>query len=342
MYQAQHTFLNYYKDHPGLEHKAGVPKGGTFVIVYYEIDYYRTETALLNREVETHVDIAKEENLVATEAVKREYYLDNDSIMLIRNFVENCDGATDDNKQKIIDIINRQQPPVDTKFGITNGTVIADFYIPYLCCSDCAPIAYIIESPDVQFDITPKTFLFDDAHNYPFITKPMVTNANIVQKNFPPNEDLKYGDNLKLMTDENNILYLHPAMELESTLHTTATYKNIDIPITIIVPDASFTINATKREGGVHLQVTAKNQDAQHYEWSVTAFNKLIDVTTTQPYQIDFDLSGEVQEFTIQFIITYVVNDNTSSDTKIADVPKQLVDEKINSGEVPFEPEYKE
>jgi len=34
-YQQQHTFLNYYKNHPGLEHKAGVPKGGTLVLVYH-------------------------------------------------------------------------------------------------------------------------------------------------------------------------------------------------------------------------------------------------------------------------------------------------------------------
>src|SRR5690606_36903313 len=33
-YQEAVTFANYFERHTGLEHKAGVPKGGTFVLVY--------------------------------------------------------------------------------------------------------------------------------------------------------------------------------------------------------------------------------------------------------------------------------------------------------------------
>ncbi|UBZ10416.1 hypothetical protein LDL79_16660 [Leeuwenhoekiella palythoae] len=65
-------FSNFARKHPGLEHKAGVPIGGTFVMVY-------------------------------TGAVSNE--LDKE---------------------------------------IPRNTVVADFALPYLCCSDCAPIGFII------------------------------------------------------------------------------------------------------------------------------------------------------------------------------------------------------
>lgn len=58
------------EDHPGMEHKAGVPNGGTFILVYA--------------------------------------------------YNESGTGS------------------------VQNGTVIADFCLPYLCCSDCRPVNFII------------------------------------------------------------------------------------------------------------------------------------------------------------------------------------------------------
>ena len=70
---------NFILDHPGLEHKAGVQPGGTFVMVY-----------ALNK----------------------------------------------------------------TGRGlIPNGTVIADFALPYLCCSDCAPINFIVPKEPVSLSL---------------------------------------------------------------------------------------------------------------------------------------------------------------------------------------------
>jgi hypothetical protein len=70
---------NFIQDHPGLEHKAGVQPGGTFVIVY-----------ALN---------------------------------------ESGEGL------------------------VPNGRVIADFALPYLCCSDCAPINFIVPKERVSLSL---------------------------------------------------------------------------------------------------------------------------------------------------------------------------------------------
>ncbi len=68
-------FENFVRKHPGLEHKAGVPMGGTFVMLYAGI--------------------------------------------------------------------TREQ--ADSK--IAPNTVVADFALPYMCCSDCAPVGFIIPEP---------------------------------------------------------------------------------------------------------------------------------------------------------------------------------------------------
>jgi len=55
--------------------------------------------------------------------------------------------------------------------------VIADFYIPYMCCSDCPPIAYILpeqprepEAPTIT--IATKSFCNNDASSYPVTVTP--------------------------------------------------------------------------------------------------------------------------------------------------------------------------
>jgi hypothetical protein len=37
--------------------------------------------------------------------------------------------------------------------GLANGTVIADFYLPYLCCSDCAPIQFVLPKTPPTFSV---------------------------------------------------------------------------------------------------------------------------------------------------------------------------------------------
>ena len=82
------NFSVYAKSHPGLQHKAGVITGGTFIIVY---------------------------------------------------------KGTNDPRQ-----------------DIKANTVIADFYIPYTCCSDCTPVQVVINEPPPPLDIPPVAKAGDD------------------------------------------------------------------------------------------------------------------------------------------------------------------------------------
>ena len=145
-YQEQLAFFNYYKKHPGLEHKAGVPKGGTFVLVY---DGEPRELREPVNAVGITIERGREEVLKGTttdepvDTTTSPY--STELTKMIMKFVEDCKDAPPKTKTPIITALN--PPVIGTRRGLTEGAVIADFYIPYLCCSDCPPVAYIMPDP---------------------------------------------------------------------------------------------------------------------------------------------------------------------------------------------------
>ncbi len=125
--------------HPGAEHKAGVQPGGTFVLVYMNkqrlqpIDFSKLKTQRLFDSVETmYRDIANIDKLSTAEknlVLKRT----NNLVSLRTNLISPISTST------ISDLVR-----ID---NIADNTVVADLSLPYMCCSDCTPINYIIAKP---------------------------------------------------------------------------------------------------------------------------------------------------------------------------------------------------
>ncbi|MCX6250196.1 MAG: hypothetical protein NTX61_05530 [Bacteroidetes bacterium] len=179
VYEDLRRFLTYYRKHPGLEHKGGVPKGGTFVLVYHTNE---NNSLKINVTAETKLD-TKEEAIPAislsskiAENVKK---IGITELETIRTFIDECSGASQANKRKVIGIIDTIDPTrTFRKYSIPDGAVIADFYLPYLCCSECPPVAFIYDnppSPDVNPTIEvapskstsdPKDFCPEDSNQY--------------------------------------------------------------------------------------------------------------------------------------------------------------------------------
>lgn len=330
LYRLQLGFLTYYQKHPGLEHKAGVPKGGTFVLVYHTAPLVnrlpqvtavrqpltRTlESSLpsITRLAEGTVTNANLASLAATEATS---LISPTMLNLIRRFVDDCDDAPEDRKKAVIDVLTTlQRPPLPApRYQLPNNAVIADFYVPYLCCSDCPPVAYILpgEEPQVVvFDINPKEYLFDDQKNYPFTAQPPVEDVAQVTNPGP--------GPLNLLLKEGT-LFLLPAMSIEATITRTLTYKEKSVSIRIIRPDATFTINLTKDAAGRPVvQVEAKQKDADSYEWKV---NKQADVfqnvASPAPVLLEQLRSqlNNAKKVNIELTVSYTRNEQTSKDTK--------------------------
>ena len=143
--------------HPGLEHKAGVQPGGTFVLVYLnkiqtepsrDVSVGRfdvaenlivagtkssstKETANRISELEKYTEFLKKENLAKDEILRVEAVIKDERARLVGKLLAEAD--------------------------IPNNTVIADFSLPYLCCSDCAPVNFIIQKPPAKLQLEKDT-----------------------------------------------------------------------------------------------------------------------------------------------------------------------------------------
>ncbi|HSF88365.1 MAG TPA: hypothetical protein VLA46_03045, partial [Saprospiraceae bacterium] len=168
----QKQFLSYFLiNNPGIQHKAGVPLGGTFILVYHQnaskkqggkgvvTDSLTAEPVRMVAKEKTRSPISKNLRAGATGMISEEYaqiapvleklitrpeyYYDQDFQFIysiysggyIPSFEDSGSAAGLSDLQKMIRNAVRE---------LTDGTVIADFYLPYICCSDCAPIQFVL------------------------------------------------------------------------------------------------------------------------------------------------------------------------------------------------------
>ena len=199
--------------HPGIQHKAGVPLGGTFILIYHEAEKVEASVntnfavkenlafranadinesvkidsgaqklradasaqehlMVLSAGVEEKVVIAREriitglKKTINTETIRAEKVVNATSQVneAKASVVGNVTGEvivtatvraekTQDINQRILSYLadaaaylkNRKADKLDEAISDFNdGVVIADFYLPYLCCSDCPPIQMIV------------------------------------------------------------------------------------------------------------------------------------------------------------------------------------------------------
>ena len=343
----QMMFSNYYNQHRGMEHKAGVPKGGTFIIVYNAPTVRTPTTGLstgLSSAASTSFTASASRNVAAatnvtskasTANVQAQQNVTNDDLKLrlqssFSDFIAKDPTFID----RAIATLSPALAAAVALPAIPDYAVIADFYVPYLCCSDCAPVTYVLPPEDkTVFDIQPRTFLYDDAHNYPFTTSETVTPADFDSTTNP--------GKLNLLAEDDKLL-LHPAMDISATLKTTLTYEDIKLDITIIKPDASFTVNVQSIPSGeVMIALAAKNIDATSYEWLVNGKEGIFE-SKAIPAAVSLSVlqrATDANEFNIELTVTYVLNDTTSSDSKTGLLTSDIIKKNVDKG--PFEPEYK-
>jgi hypothetical protein len=168
----QKQFLSYFlMNNPGIQHKAGVPLGGTFILVYHQnatkkqggkgivtgnltaepvrmVATERTGTSISKNLRAGATGIINEEYAqigpVLEKLITRpEYYYDQDFQFIysiysggyIPSYEDSASDAGLSDLQKILRNAVRE---------LADGTVIADFYLPYICCSDCSPIQFVL------------------------------------------------------------------------------------------------------------------------------------------------------------------------------------------------------
>jgi hypothetical protein len=218
----QQFFTSFSKKHPGIEHKAGVTKGGTFILVYEDYSVFKRKRQILQEESdvlfveelvqfiekknknsyeqlllrwsdapeaskttqeESKAKSTAENNTKTTEQSNAELKLliesgkiDADQIEQIRSeYLESIKrdfrGLTKDQLDKLREKIfgppkqGTTEPKLET---VEQKVVIADFFLPYRCCSDGNSIQFNIGNEPTP----PKVgdFLFPDFNENDFKT----------------------------------------------------------------------------------------------------------------------------------------------------------------------------
>lgn len=134
--------LGYYAyTNPGIQHKAGVPVGGTFIIVYHEQTEQKTGGIKTNFPSSfENIQGANRSGTLAFSSADQPLL---SSVLLLDEFLflQKVNEVEEEPNQVLDPIVN----------SIIPGVVIADFYVPYLCCSDCAPAQMLVlPAPETQ------------------------------------------------------------------------------------------------------------------------------------------------------------------------------------------------
>jgi hypothetical protein len=152
--QRQLLFGNYAQKNPGLNHKAGVPVGGTLVLVYAGSDQeespprqgnFRISGRVLdpNRNPLPGVNIVVK-NTAQGSVSNASGHFTVSVTQLPATLVAALGGLPTsevvvNDEQMLAEIVLGAEPSADPA-RVPDNIVLADFYLPYLCCSDCPPV----------------------------------------------------------------------------------------------------------------------------------------------------------------------------------------------------------
>ena len=299
--QKRNLFSEYIKANPGIDHLAGVPRGGTFILVYHETppEQVPANASAANNAL-LRIDLI--DNDVASRTSK-DTQTTTSASNTKKKLAENS-AISKDNLNQILDLVNTKELQLSKEqatllsqlvkqrfssavarvpFSIPEFAVVADFYLPYQCCSDCPPVAYIIEEkPEVIVLAIDKTdFCNNDEKAYPIIATPaggeLTASAgglDATKKEFRPGG---------LAAGVNKITY-----KLED-----GRSKSIDVKIT-----AAFQVDfrsAPTAASPLSIQFTATNNDLKKLKWDFGDGNTSDEISPVHQYSFE----GEEKSFEV-------------------------------------------
>ena len=156
-------FLSFFlQKYPGIQHKAGVPLGGTFIIVYHEdpapiVTERPPFVGNIGDRLTTEIPSVATpiNNAALVDAFARisdnSLFLANPDIRFVlgtfTGFIPDPNITPPTTSDEVSEIINT------TVNELTNGTVIADFFLPYLCCSEGSSVQYVLPVPPLGLTV---------------------------------------------------------------------------------------------------------------------------------------------------------------------------------------------
>jgi len=287
--QLDRIFSNYSWHHPGLDHKAGVPKGGTFILVYSEIVKEETKPnpggnipgsaptpdnpAVPPDRPCPPIDASPE----ITETFNKLYL----------KFGASPDPNDLASLKMIGNALNIGLPEATQVIPIKNRQVFADFFLPYMCCSDCAPISYVLQTvkPDASVPtIGMQGDTFCNAVSSPTDVLPSPAGGVLSGPGTKPGS-LQF-DPVGLPVGTSVITYTLPDGTSVSKSVTIVAPKPVTFtPVYELQPDGSYKVT-----------MTASPSDATTYAWTVDGISKYGNTAVAQD---NFNFTDKPNGFTI-------------------------------------------
>lgn len=274
--------------HRGLEHLAGVQQGGTFVLVYKNREIPVEVQGTLQEILETAKDASAKEVLVKSKEALSSDILNMDKLstlertLLLRRATELMKygeylrgGQGIEELAKVIPTSN-----------VPNNTVVADFALPYMCCSDCATVNFIVAKQTASLRLEKDKYcLLTDTAPVLFDVEP----KDGVIKSDPETEGLTIdGNKLNILSDK------FPEDLLGKPIRFTVNSQVTDAEITVYKGiQADFNVPETPTSEATHTFIPTGDIDGANFFWDFGDGQMSTDRNPTQTYKLPVNLENK-------------------------------------------------
>lgn len=170
-----------------------------------------------------------------------------------------------------------------------NNIAVADFCLPYICCSDCPPITYVLADQPVIFKLSKTTYCANDSSNYVIINEPtggIVSGPGVTQ-------DSATGQ-----------YYFNPSQAGVGQIKLTYTFNlqtyNLLVNVIEIKPNFTYTLGKPQPDSGTRdVSFAALPDSADSYEWD---FGDGVGKSTEQKPTYTYNVS-ELQTFEVKLTV---------------------------------------
>ncbi len=325
---AMYSFLN-----SGIQHKAGVPIGGTFIMVYHDAMPVAATAVAANAAniakadvVNVRADVKATENPAADntslinrikERASAINKLDtSEKVFAVRNDLSTTNSVKDIGMFYIAEVVAKRaaedeltdQELLALVDEIPDGTVIADFFLPYICASECMPMSFVVlpgnEEPPAPvkptISIKETQYCVGDKTDYEITVTPT-----------PPAAGSVTGEGVSI---NNGKVFFNPsAVNLGTALQKdiTITYKvgteTADVKVTVFaLPQASFKADPSPT-GAFEIVLSNVVAVGTAFKWTI-AGNTIS--TAANPQVLKVDKPGT-------YLVTFIASNGSCGDASI-------------------------
>ena len=186
-------------------------------------------------------------------------------------------------------------PSNEGKVIIPKGAVIADFTLPYLCCSDCAPISFVLPNIPVSLTLSDGTYCIDDTNKEIELTVTPNDGAVTIVDSVP---GVDITDN-KLSIDGS----IFPDELLGSIIKFKVDGEDTDAELTVSkTPSIDFSVPAPGASRVVNFTVTGDDLPEFTYDWNFGDGNSSSEREPTHDYSDSGSRTNFIVTLTVQSV----------------------------------------